>query len=117
VPPEHAEYYSEALILLPPTYQISFFDRHVSTITDTGRSHTDIEADDLISNKQNDIKYFKNGQADNLNWTKDNDIEDGKDNKGGDSNPSSSGDGTGTSKDGRIFTINKELSQKIELRR
>jgi hypothetical protein len=29
VPPEHANYYSESLLLLPPSYQISYFDRHI----------------------------------------------------------------------------------------
>lgn len=30
-PAEHAVHYSESFLLLPPTYQISFYDRHTST--------------------------------------------------------------------------------------
>ena len=30
-PPEHAQYYTESYISLPPTYQISFYDRHIES--------------------------------------------------------------------------------------
>ena len=32
-PPEHAVHYSESMLVLPPTYQMSFYDRHVTTTT------------------------------------------------------------------------------------
>ena len=34
IPPEHATFYSESLLLLPPTYQISYFDRHIINLND-----------------------------------------------------------------------------------
>ena len=30
VPPEHSRYYSESLLVLPPSYQVSYYTRHVS---------------------------------------------------------------------------------------
>lgn len=31
VPPEHASFYSESLLILPPSYQLSYYDRHISS--------------------------------------------------------------------------------------
>lgn len=50
-PPEHAQYYSESYLLLPPTYQISYYDRHIS-LNDNARSIKQLENQKLLLRKK-----------------------------------------------------------------
>jgi predicted O-linked N-acetylglucosamine transferase (SPINDLY family) len=77
VPPEHANHYSESLLLLPPSYQISYFERHI--FNDSDNKEDDDRVDSYNGDDSNVYDNNDNNNNDNNNNNNNNNDSNNKD--------------------------------------